>query len=77
VDQQPATIDADIQRVRFLEIPVVWFAFQLVEYVIAVGLIWALVPHTWPQPVYWGLWIGTVVALSALNHAVRRRFIPR
>lgn len=72
-----AALDREAQRVHLLEIPVVWFAFQLVEWAIVVGLVWAVVPKTWPTPLLWAIWIFVLAAIATLNFSIRRRFIPR
>jgi hypothetical protein len=77
VSEPEATGRADDQRIHLLEIPVVWFGLQLVEWAIVVGLIWPFVPPTWPVPLQAAVWVVVLGAVTALNFAIRRRFVPR
>ena len=63
-------------RPHLLEIPVVWFALHLVEYAIFVGLISPVAPRTWSTPVMAAISFLVIGGLTALNYAIRRRFIP-
>lgn len=64
-------------RPHLLEIPVVWFAVLLAEWAILGPLLWALVPRRWPDPLEIAAWVVVLVAVTALNYSIRRRFIPR
>jgi hypothetical protein len=68
--------DPDFQRVRLLEIPFVWFAVQVAEWLIVGSLLWYVVPHSWPAPAIVAVWVLALAALTSLNVAIRRRFVP-
>lgn len=69
--------DPSVPRPHPLEIPFVWFAILLAEAAIFVPLIRALIPRTTPAPLAIAIWIVALGALTAMNYAIRRRFIPR
>jgi hypothetical protein len=65
-----------IPRVHVLEIPVVWFLLQLVEYGALILILRIVVPEDWPLPVTSGLAFALLVAVVLVNYRIRRRFIP-
>jgi hypothetical protein len=61
--------------------PLVWLLFQGVEFAILVFVVLpfleSVLPHGWPEGVYIGIWLALLIGLVAINHAIRRRFVPR
>jgi hypothetical protein len=62
-----------------LEYPVIWFGIQLVELLVVIPILVVWVPDdgTWPEPLRISMWIVALVGVTAVNYAIRRRFIPR
>jgi drug/metabolite transporter (DMT)-like permease len=61
-----------------LEIPAIWFGVQLVGLMILIPalLFWVPDPGEWPEAARWAVWILVLFGLTAMNYAIRRRFIP-
>jgi hypothetical protein len=55
----------------------VWLGIQLVELLVVITLFRWLVPATWSAGARVVLVIAIVGLLTWVNHAARRRFIPR
>jgi hypothetical protein len=62
-----------------LEVPAIWFGLQLAELFILIPalLFWIPDPGVWPEALRVGIWVVVLVGVTALNYAIRRRYIPR
>jgi hypothetical protein len=66
-------------RMHVLEHPVIWLGLQLVELIVLIPtlLFWIPDPGVWPEGIRIGVWVVALVGVTAVNYAIRRRFIPR
>jgi hypothetical protein len=66
-------------RMHPLEHPVIWFGLQFLELLVLVPalLFWVPDAGVWPEAPRIAIWVIAVVAVAAINYAIRRRFIPR
>jgi hypothetical protein len=64
---------------HFLEHRVIRFGLQLVELLVLIPglLFWIPDPGVWPEGIRIGVWVLALVGVTAVNYAIRRRFIPR
>ena len=63
-------------RVHVLEIPVVWFLLQLLEYTLLILVFQSIVPESWPVSIDVSLAVAILGAFAFVNYRIRRRFIP-
>ena len=61
----------------FVEVPSLWFSLQLVELVIALGLLPVVVPHRWSQLERLASALFVYVLLTFFNYALIQRSHPR
>ena len=73
---RPMTEPGRIPRVHVLEIPVVWFLLQLVEFGLLILILRIVVPEDWPLLITSGLALALLAAVVLVNYRIRRRFIP-